>query len=131
MFPSCLKFADAIPLHKKRRKDAKQSYRSVSILLAVSKPFERNMFKQVSSFFQDVFSKHQCDFRTGFSTRQCFLVFSEKWKVRSINVSFLVLYWSIFLKHLTASRMNFYCEAKRTRFYFSCFETSSWLLITQ
>lgn len=88
MFPSCLKFADAIPLLKKRRKDAKQSYRPVSILPALSKPFERNMFKQVSSFFEDVFSKHQCDFRTGFSTQQCCLVFSEKWKDTIIKCKF-------------------------------------------
>ena len=38
------------------------------------------MFKQMSSFFEDIFSKHQCSFRKGFSTQQCLLTLLEKWK---------------------------------------------------
>ena len=38
------------------------------------------MFKQMSSFFEDIFSKHQCGFRKGFSTQQCLLTLLEKWK---------------------------------------------------
>ena len=80
LFPSCLKFADATQLHKKRRKDAKQKYRPVSILPTLSKIYERSMFKQMPSFFEDIFSKHQCGFRKGFSTQQCLLTLFEKWK---------------------------------------------------
>ena len=68
------------PLHKKGRKDAKQNYRPVSILPTLSKIYERSMFKQMSSFFEDIFSKHQCGFRKGFSTQQCLLTLLEKWK---------------------------------------------------
>ena len=67
-------------LHKKERKDAKQNYRPVSILPTLSKIYERSMFKQMSSFFEDIFSKHQCGFRKGFSTQQCLLTLLEKWK---------------------------------------------------
>ena len=70
LFPSCLKFADVTPLHKKGRKDAKQNYRPVSILPTLSKIYERSMFKQMSSFFEVIFSKHQCAFRKSFSIQQ-------------------------------------------------------------
>ena len=38
------------------------------------------MFKQISSFFEDIFSKYQCGFRKGFSTQQWLLALLEKWK---------------------------------------------------
>ena len=41
LFPSCLKFADVTSLHKKRRKNAKQDYRSVS-----SSPTLKNLQKK-------------------------------------------------------------------------------------
>ena len=80
LFTSCLKFADVKPLHKKERKDAKQNYRPVSISPTLSKVYERSMFKQMSSFFEDIFSKHQCGFRKGFRTQKCFLTLLEKWR---------------------------------------------------
>ena len=42
------------------------------------------MFKQMSSFFDGIFSKYQYRFRKGFSTQQCLLALLEKWK-RSID----------------------------------------------
>ena len=50
LFPSCVKFADVTPLHKKGR--CKKNYRPVSILPILSKSYERSMF-----------SKQQCGFR--------------------------------------------------------------------
>ena len=78
IFPSCLKHADVTPLHKKFNKSLKENYRPVSILPILSKVFERSMFKQMSSFFDDIFSKHHYGFRKGFSTQQCLLAFLEK-----------------------------------------------------
>ena len=63
LFPSCLKFEDVAPLYKKGRKDAKQNCRPVSILPSLSKIYERGMFKQLSFSFEDICSKHHCDFR--------------------------------------------------------------------
>ena len=37
-------------------------------------------FKQMSSFLEYIFSKHQCRFRKGFSTQQCLLTLLKKWK---------------------------------------------------
>ena len=47
IFPLCLKHAEVTPLHKKCNKSLKENYRPVSILLNLSKVFERSMFKQM------------------------------------------------------------------------------------
>ena len=56
IFSSCLKHADVTSLHEKCNKILKENYRSVSILSILSNVFERSMFKQMSSFFGDIFS---------------------------------------------------------------------------
>ena len=58
--------ADATPLHKKGKKDLK-NYRAVSILPIFSKVFERNMFAQMSNFFDKFLSKQQGGFQKGYS----------------------------------------------------------------
>ena len=42
------------------------------------------MSKQMSSFFDDIFSIYQYGFRKGFISQQCLLALLEKWK-RSID----------------------------------------------
>ena len=79
-----MKHADVTPLHKKCNKSLKENYRPVSILPILSKVFERSMFKQMSSFFDDIFSKYQYGFRKCFSTQRWLLALLEKWK-RSID----------------------------------------------
>ena len=68
IFPSCLKHVDVTPLHKKCTKSLKENCRPVSILPILSKVFEKSMFKQMSSFFDEIFSKYQYGLRKGFST---------------------------------------------------------------
>ena len=34
----------------------------------------------MSNFFEDIFSKYQCDFHKGYSAQHCLLVMIEKWK---------------------------------------------------
>ena len=75
-----LKLADIAPAHKKGKKDMKDNYRPVSILPNLSKIFVKLMFKEMSQFFDKIFSKYQCGFRKGFSTQQCLLAMLEKWK---------------------------------------------------
>jgi len=57
-----LKYADVTPLHKKSKKDLKGNYRPVSILPNLSKIFEKCMFKQITQFFDKIFSKYQFGF---------------------------------------------------------------------
>ena len=72
--------ADVTPLHKKGKKDLKGNHRPVSILPIVWKVFERSMFAQISSIFDNILSKQKCGFRKGYSTQQCLLTLLEKWK---------------------------------------------------
>ena len=44
------------------------------------------MFEQMSQFFENTFSKYQCEFRTGFSNQKCLLAMLEKQK-RSVDNS--------------------------------------------
>ena len=80
IFPSCLKHAVVTPLHKKCKKSLKENYRPVSMLPILSKVFEKSIFKQMSSFSNDIFSKYQYGIRKGFSTQQFLLAFLEKRK---------------------------------------------------
>ena len=84
LFPSCLKTADIALIYKKGKRDLKDNYRPVSVLPFLSKLYERSMFKQISEFFENIFSKNQCGFRKGHSTQQCLLAMLEKWK-RSVD----------------------------------------------
>ena len=73
-FPSCLKLTGVKPSHiKGKKKDKKDNYRPVSILLDVSKCFEKGMFSQMSAYFDEIFSKYQYGFRKVYSFQQCLL----------------------------------------------------------
>ena len=63
------------PFVKKDKKDNKGNYRPVSI-----KKYWNNACLKKFPFFENIFSKYQCGFRKGFSTRQCLLPMLEKWK---------------------------------------------------
>ena len=62
-----MKYADVTPIHKKDDKTDKTNYRPISISPNLSKVYERLMYKQISSYFDLVFSKFQCGFRKGFN----------------------------------------------------------------
>ena len=80
------------------------------------------MFKQMPSFFEDIFSKHQCSFRKGSSTQQRLLTLLGKWK----NAAEKGKMFGALLTNLTKAfeclniNMNFFFQS--TRFYFTCFE---------
>ena len=78
IFPSDLKKSDIIPIHKKKCKFDIENYRPVSILLVLSKVFERCMFDQMYSYFNQILSKHQCGFRQGHSSQHSLLLMVEK-----------------------------------------------------
>ena len=80
IFPTELKKADIVPIHKKKSKFDIKNYRPVSILPVLSKIFERCMFDQIYSHFNQIPSKHHCGFRQGHSTQQRLLLMVEKLK---------------------------------------------------
>ena len=63
LFLLCLKSVDITPIYKKGRKDFKGNYRPVSILPALSKLYERSLFKQMANFFRKYFLKKQMRFQ--------------------------------------------------------------------
>ena len=79
-FLSVLKLADVKPVHKKKSKLEKTNCQPVSLLPSISKVFERCMNKQISEYFETVFSKFQCGFRKGYSTQDCLLAMVENCK---------------------------------------------------
>ena len=79
-FPTSMKYADVIPIHKKDDKTEKENYRPISILPNLSKVYERLMYNQIYPYFDTLFSKFQCGFRKGFNAQHCLLVMIEKWR---------------------------------------------------
>ena len=67
VYPEQLKWADVKPAHKKGSRNDKENYRPVSILPNISKIYERCLFKLLTNYFEDHFSKYQCGFRKGVS----------------------------------------------------------------
>ena len=79
-FPSELKKADVTPIFKKKDRNNVENYRPVSILPNFSKIYERCLYDQMYKYFNHILSKWQCGFRKGFSTQDCLLVMTEKWR---------------------------------------------------
>ena len=61
-----------------------ENFRAVIILLTLSKIFEKCMFAQMSTFFDNIFLNQQYGFRKGYSTQHCLLVMLETRK-RSVE----------------------------------------------
>ena len=81
LFPMSLKKADILPIHKKDEKFLAKNYRPISLLPAVSKIYEKNMYEEIIEFIEKSLSPYLFGFRKGHSTEQCLLVMLETWKV--------------------------------------------------
>ena len=80
IFPTLLKLANITPVYKKDLKNSKENYRPVSILSNISKIYERCLFKPISNYFENIFSKFQCGFRQFLSAQYFLISMTEKWK---------------------------------------------------
>ena len=78
VFPGLLTFAEISSLFKKLDRLCMENHRPVSILTAPSKVFERNHAKQISSFFQTMFSKFLLGFNKGYSCQTKLLIQNRK-----------------------------------------------------
>ena len=78
-FPSVLKLVDVIPVYKTDSRYEKSNYRPISVLPNLSKIFENVLYDQISSFFENIFSKYQTGFRSKvFSPQSCLVAMTEK-----------------------------------------------------
>ena len=80
IFPENLKLADVSRIFKKEDKTFVENYRPVSVLLTVSKIFERIIQTQVSYYIGKFLSLFLCGYRKGFSTQYALLMLIEKRK---------------------------------------------------
>ena len=64
-FPNILKLSEVIPVYKKNEPYDKNNYRPISILLNLSKIYERCMHDEINAYFGDILSKFPCGFRKG------------------------------------------------------------------
>ena len=88
IFPMNLKLADIIPVDKKGDRKDKTEYRPVTILLAISKVFEKLLFYQINDFMNPKLSQNQCGFRKGFSVQYCLILMLENWRKSLDNKGF-------------------------------------------
>jgi hypothetical protein len=79
-FPSLLKSAEILPIHKKNDKLDKSNYRPVSILPSVSKIYEGILNDQIGHFFEDIYSPYLSGFRKGHSCQTLLMRLVEDWK---------------------------------------------------
>ena len=83
-----MKLADITPVYKKNDPLDKTNYRPVSILLVVSKIFERIMQKQIHDFIISFLSPYLCGYMKGFNTQHALLTLVEKWRKSLDNKGF-------------------------------------------
>ena len=123
-----MKKADVIHIHKKNSKFDIENYRPVSILPVLSKIYEKCIFDQMYSYFNQILSKHQCGFRQGQSTKNNLLLMVEKLK-KSLDNSgvagmLLTGLWKVFdclRHHLLIAKLAAYGFYQPSRcFIFSC-----------
>ena len=79
-FPDLLKYAEIAALFKKLDRLCKENYRPVSILIALSKVFEKTYCRQLTSYFDRIFSKYLSGFSQKYSCQSTLLRMIEKWK---------------------------------------------------
>ena len=79
-FSATFKFANVTPVFKKDNRNQKDNYSPISILPIISKIIEKLICRQLSSHFDNIFSKFQSGFRKGFSAEHCLLLMIDKWK---------------------------------------------------
>ena len=77
---SKLKFLQS-PLHLKRMTELfKTNYRPISVLSALSKVLEKFLFKQMSDYFDNIFSEYLSGFRKGYGCHHVLMRMIENWK---------------------------------------------------
>ena len=79
-FPDELKLSDVSTLFKKEVKTFKGNYRPISVLLTMSKVFERLMGTQISAHMSQYSSSLLCGFCKGYNAQHALIRAIEKWR---------------------------------------------------
>lgn len=73
-----MKVADITPNHQKGKKDMKEKFRLVIILLVLSKIFKKILFIHIFDYFEDIFDKQQHRFYKDYNIQQRLLKILKK-----------------------------------------------------
>ena len=65
--PNILEYANVKPGYERDSRN----YRPMSILSNLSKVYEKCLFNEMASHFDNILSNYQCGFKKGFSSQQC------------------------------------------------------------
>ena len=108
-----------------------KKYKIYPIFVAIksnflSKVFERRIYNQITKFFDNIFSKHQCSLRQGHSAQHCLIVLLEKWKdsvyqgsVFGVLLTHLSKAFHFFPQKLVIAKLNTYdFDKKIVRFVY-------------
>ena len=80
VYPDNLKFADIIPVFKKKDSLNKVNYRPVSVLPSVSRTFEKLLQHQLVNHIENYLSPHLCEYMKGYISQQALISLIENWK---------------------------------------------------
>ena len=78
--PASLKGAQVVPIHKTNGPLDKENYCPVSVLLIISKAYERVTHNQLSEYFNDIFKPFLAAFRKGSGCQSTLLRLLEDWR---------------------------------------------------
>ena len=79
VFPSSMKLAEISPIYKKDNL-CKENYRSVNLLIMVSKVFERILADQLTAYFENLLSSCLSAYRKGYNCQHVILRLTEYWR---------------------------------------------------
>ena len=81
LFPKTWKVARVAPIYKEGPTENRSNYRPISVLLVVSRLFEKTIFDQLYAYFDGnkLFYSHQFGFRALHSVLTCLLKRSDDW----------------------------------------------------
>ena len=79
-FSDKLKQSEVIPVYTKLEPLEKENYRSVSLLLHISKFFERTIYRQINTYIEDKTSNYVTGFQKSHGTQHSLVITLERWK---------------------------------------------------
>ena len=131
-----MKSANITPVFKKNDRTDKTNYRPVSVLLSLSKVFERWIYKQLSVYFDQILSKQQCGFRKGFNTQHSLLKLLKKWRqsldqglVFGVSLTELLKAFDCLFHELLATQLSSYgVDISAARFWDHCYLTFTFVI---
>jgi hypothetical protein len=80
VFPNDLKLAEISAIFKKNDRLNKANYRPISILIVLSKVYEKVFCARINTYFHNIFSPYLSAYRPGYNCEQVLIKFISIWK---------------------------------------------------